>query len=139
MGDVLDRLLGLWADPPSDDEAAVAAFRELYTDPVLVNGAQLTAVDLVGRARAAHRAFEGLRLELVDQVETADRLVIGFRMRGRQVGPLSTPLGTVPPTGRLVENRVIDILTVHNGLIAGVFMVADDLGLLTQLGAVTLV
>jgi Ser/Thr protein kinase RdoA (MazF antagonist) len=139
MGDVLDRLLRLWAEPPGgDDAAAVAAFRELYADPVPVNGAELTAIDLLGRARALHRAFDGLRMELVDRVEAPDRLVVGFRMRGRHVGPLATPLGTVAPTGREVESRVIDILTLQNGLIPGIFMVADDLGLLTQLGAVAL-
>ena len=41
-----DRLLDLWSTPLPDGEAAEEAFRDLYTDPVTVNGASLTAADL---------------------------------------------------------------------------------------------
>jgi hypothetical protein len=54
------------------------------------------------------------------------------------VGPLPTPLGTVPPTGRTVELKIIDILTISDGLIGAVQMAADNLDLLLQPGAVTL-
>ena len=65
--------------------------------------------------------------------------MIGFRMHGRHVGPLETPLGVVPATGREVEVRTIDILTVRDDVVTDVFVVADELGRLVQLGAVTLV
>ena len=56
------RMLRLWIDPlPGDDEAAAAAFRELYSDPVTVNGAPMRAADLVTRARAMQAALEGPR------------------------------------------------------------------------------
>jgi hypothetical protein len=51
MTDIVDRLMGLWLAPPSDDNSAMQAFRELYTDPVLINGAPMTATDLLARAR----------------------------------------------------------------------------------------
>ena len=42
----VDALLRLWSEPlPASDEEAAAAFRERYTDPVTVNGAELTAAD----------------------------------------------------------------------------------------------
>ncbi|MFF4254300.1 hypothetical protein ACFY1L_24135 [Streptomyces sp. NPDC001663] len=68
MADLLDRIMRLWMDPPVDDEAAVAAFRELYADPVPVNGEPMSAADLLARARALHRAYDGLRHELVKEV-----------------------------------------------------------------------
>ena len=43
----INAMMRLWSDPlPDSDQEAVAAFRELYTDPVVVNGAELTAADL---------------------------------------------------------------------------------------------
>ena len=132
----LDGLLRLWSDPPAG-AATQAAFGRFYADPVLVNGSELTVADLVVRARDLHTAFEGLRPELLDRVETPDRLVIVFLMRGRHTGPLRTPVGTVEPTGREVAIRTIDVLTVVEDRVVAIAVVADELGLLTQIDAVT--
>ncbi|WP_204058796.1 ester cyclase [Microbispora corallina] len=134
MPTMTERLLRLWERPLDGD--AEAAFREVYADPVRVNGGLLPVSGLVERARALHTAYEGRVTELVDEIETPGRLVVGFRMRARHTGPLQTPLGTVPPTGREVVIRVTDILTVEDGLITDIWMVADELGLLLQLDAV---
>ncbi len=138
MATMLDRLLRLWLDPVGDGAAAQAAFREVYADPVAVNGAAVPVSGLVERARSLQSAYEGLAIELVDRVETPERIVVAFRMRGRHVGRLSTPLGTVAPTGRVIEARVTDVLTVNGGRVTDIWMVSDDLGLLMQLGAVRL-
>ena len=62
-----------------------------------------------------------------------------FWQRGRHVGPLETPLGEIGATGREVEIRVIDVLTVTGGRISAVQVVPDNLALAMQLGAVQLV
>src|SRR5690349_2767903 len=124
MGAFVDRLMRLWTGPLADQAAAEAAFRELYTDPVRVNGTDLTVADLVVRARALQTAYADLGHELVDEVHAGDKLVIGFRMTGRHVGPLATPLGTVPPTGREMVTRVTDILTVRDGRISDIWVVS---------------
>jgi hypothetical protein len=134
----LERLLNLWTDPPGDRADAVAAFRAVYADPVPVNGTPMSAADLVERARAIHRTYDGLHIELVHRVQTNDRTVIGFFMRGRHVGPLDTPLGSVAPSGKEVAIQVTDILTIREGLVTDVWMMANDLRLLMQLGAVRL-
>ena len=72
-------------------------------------------------------------------VEDGDRAVVAFRMGGRQVGPLQTAAGLLPPTGRTVQLRVVDVLTLDGGRIADVFVVADELGALAALDAVRLV
>ena len=136
--DLAERLFALWIDPPLDDDAALAAFRALYTDPVDVNGMPITAVAMLARARTLHRAYSGLRHEVLDVVEAPGRLVVAFRMRGTHTGPLPTPLGTVAPTGRSVAIRTIDVLTVEDGRIAAVCVVGDELGALIGLDAVTL-
>jgi hypothetical protein len=63
--------------------------------------------------------------------------VIAFLQRARHVGPLTLPLGTVPPTGRDIEVRTIDVLTLRDGRISAIQVVADQLGLAMQVGAVT--
>src|SRR3954468_7338888 len=103
----VERLLRLWSDPIPDDEAAVAAFRELYTDPVTVNGADLTAADLVARARALQGVFEPLERHVLDVVEGNGKVAVAFRMGGRQVGTLGTSAGALAPTGQRLELRVI--------------------------------
>lgn len=133
----VDALLRLWSEPlPASDEEAAAAFRERYTDPVTVNGAELTAADLVARARAVQATFDRRDNEVLDVVQTPDKVAVAFRMSGRQVGPLATMLGPLPPTGGHVELRVIDILTLTDGRVSSIWMVADELGALVTADAV---
>ncbi len=133
----VQRLLRLWTDPlPADDGAAAAAFRELYSDPVTVNGTSLTAADLVARARAMQAALERPEHEVLGVVDAGASVAVAFRLAGRQVGPLETPAGRVPPTGRWVDVRIIDILTLTGGRISGIWMVADWLAALAAAGAV---
>jgi ketosteroid isomerase-like protein len=132
-------LLRLWTDPlPDDDGAAAAAFRAVYTDPVEVNGASLTAADLVGRARTMQAALEQPGREVLGVVEEGDSVAVAFRLAGRQVGPLETPAGRVPPTGQRIDLRIIDVLTLTGGRISGIVMVADWLTPLAAAGALRL-
>ncbi len=138
MTTLLERLVPLWTQPVDGRDDAEAAFREVYADPVLVNGIETPVAELVDRARSLQRAFDRLDMHILDTVETPDRIVIAFLMRGRHTGTYASPLGAVPPTGRHVEVRTIDVLTVASGVISAVWVVADDLGLLRQLGAASL-
>jgi predicted ester cyclase len=135
----LDRLMRLWSEPLPDQTAAEAAFHAVYTDPVLINGAPTAVAQLVERARALQQAYAGRSHEILDVVEGDGGLAVAFRLRGRHVGTLVTPLGPVPPTGRTIEVQVIDVLTISGGLISSVRVVPDDLGTLMQLDAVGLV
>ena len=65
-------------------------------------------------------------------------MVVAFVMHVRHTGPLPTPLGVLPPTGRTAAVRTIDVLAVDDGLVTDITVVADELGLLTQLGGVHL-
>ncbi len=121
-----------------DGPAAEDAFRTLYTDPVVVNGVPLTAADLVNRARAMQDVFESIESEVLDLVESDGKVAVAFRLGGRQVGPLSTAAGVVAPSGQPVSMRIIDILTLTNGLISNIWMVADELGALAAIDAVAL-
>jgi predicted ester cyclase len=139
MTALLDRLLKLWQEPVDQRDDPEAAFREVYADPVWINGVPTPVSALVERARVLQRSFADLTTHVVDQVETPHRLVIAFYMRGRHVGPLVTSIGTVPATGRALEIRTIDVLTIGDGVITALWVVSDELGMLRQLGAVALV
>ena len=48
MIDLLERLLPLWTQPVDSRDDAVATFRTVYADPVVVNGTEMT-VEAPGR------------------------------------------------------------------------------------------
>jgi hypothetical protein len=135
---LLERLVPLWTQPVDARDAPEAAFRAVYTDPVVVNGTEMTITELADRARSLQRAFDRLGMHILDTVQTQDRIVIAFVLRGRHVGPFVSPLGTVAPTQRDIEVRTIDVLTITAGVVSAIWVVSDDLGLLRQLGAARL-
>ena len=134
----VEQLTRLWTEPVPATREAVAAFGRLYTEPVSINGVSTSLLDLVERARALQRAFADLAMEIIDEFEAPNRFVIVFLQRGRHVGPLRLPLGEIAPTGRRIEVRTIDVLTMTDGRISAVQVVPDNLGLAMQLGAVAL-
>ena len=105
MTPVLKRLLDLWQRPVVAGPDAEAAFREVYADPVTVNGTPMSVADLVQRARMLQGAFTELRMEVVHDYELPSRIVVAFFMHGRHTGPLVTTAGTVPATGRRQRSR----------------------------------
>jgi predicted ester cyclase len=133
MNSYLDRLFQVWTDPDGLDEMEVR-LAEFYTDPVRVNGSDLSLSDLATRARALHAAFSELRSETLQVVADNDCLAVAFVMHGRHTGPYETALGTIPATGSDVQIRTIDLLTINDGKISTVWVNADDLGTLRQLG-----
>ena len=130
-------MLRLWTEPlPTDSQAAADKFRQVYTDPVTVNGTELTAGDLVARARALQGTFESPERVILDVADTGDKVAVAFRLLRRHVGPLATALGVLQSTGREVDLRIIDILTLTDGRISNIWMVADELGALAAIDAV---
>jgi hypothetical protein len=132
---MLDRVLRLWASPPPPGEQALADFRAVYSDPLLLNGSRVFVEELVFRARVLHAAFVELQLEVLTTVEAPGRTVVVFRQRGLHVGRLPTPLGDLEATRRVAEILAIDVLTVENDLITEVWAMGDELGRLMQLEA----
>jgi predicted ester cyclase len=133
MNSLLERLFAAWTDV--DDLSQVEdQFAALYTNPVRVNGTDMSLADLAARARSLHRAFSGLRAELLQVVDDSDSVSVAFLMHGWHTGPYETPFGIIQPTGSKVQIRTIDVLTVSDDKISAIWMTADDLGTLRQLG-----
>jgi ketosteroid isomerase-like protein len=138
MPDLVDDIMALWMSLPTDDTEARDAFSRVYADRVLVNGTELTLDDLVVRARALQSALSGLSHELLEREEVDDKLVVAFVLRGRHTGLLTTSIGQVAATGEEVSIQGMDVLTLTDGRITKITVLADELGLLSRLGAVTL-
>jgi len=135
----VDALLDLWTRSRNDPTEAVAAFRQLYTDPVEVNGVPVTAEGLVQRAVALQHAFAEVHREVLQVCDAGATVAVAFRLRGRHVGPLGTSAGVLSPTGEQISLRIIDILTLTDGRISSITMVADELGALAPLHLAALV
>jgi predicted ester cyclase len=133
MNSYLDRLFQAWTDPGGLNEMEIR-LAEFYADPVRVNGSDLSLSDLATRARALHAAFSDLRSEVLQVVADTGSVAVAFMMHGRHTGPYETPFGTIQPTGSEVQIRTIDVLTIIGGKISAVWVNADDLGTLRQLG-----
>jgi hypothetical protein len=138
VADLIDRLVAVWTHVPTSDARDEAAFRKLYADPVTLNGTDTAIGDLVERYRMLHESFADLDIDVLDRCEMRGTLAVVLRQRGRHVGSMRTPLGTVGPTGRMFDVLGIDVLTVRDDRISRIWVVADELGRLAQLEAVTL-
>lgn len=100
-------------------------------DPVPGQGAGLDGYrEMVGAFRAA---FPDLRVQNEDVIVEEDKVVLRWTARGTHKGPLMD----IPPTGKEVTLKGIDILRVDSGRIAERWGEFDALGMLSQLGAIS--
>lgn len=136
MDDIIERALRLWAEPLSDGPAALHAFRQVYVDPVLVNGQATDLQVLVDRARMLQDAFAEIRHDLKEVITTQGRRAFAFTISGRHTGTLASPVGDVPATGRDVVVTGLDIFIVDEATdhVTSIWAVTDWLTLLLQTG-----
>jgi len=136
----ISRALGLWGADVPDGAAGLTAFRAVYADPITINGEQTPLQVLVDRAQMMRSAFAGLRHDVLEELESPGRVAFAFRITGRHVGPLATPLGTIAASGKRVEIAGMDIFVVDQARdrVTAVWAQADYLALLIQASAVSL-
>jgi steroid delta-isomerase-like uncharacterized protein len=79
-------------------------------------------------------AFPESQVETTNIVADAQGAVIEFIGRGTQTGPLQTPAGPIPPTGRSIEHRFCSVNRIENGKITESRLYFDVIGLMQQLG-----
>jgi steroid delta-isomerase-like uncharacterized protein len=79
-------------------------------------------------------AFPDIRITVTNQVATDESVVSEFTARGTHNGPLRTPAGEIPPTGRTVDFIVCEVLQIKNDRIARLHNYQDAASLMRQLG-----
>jgi steroid delta-isomerase-like uncharacterized protein len=70
------------------------------------------------------------------KAESGDTAINEWSFSGTNSGPMETPEGTIPATGKQVTIRGCDVLTVRDGLIQSHRAYYDQLAFMTQLGLV---
>jgi steroid delta-isomerase-like uncharacterized protein len=119
----------------NDFEAAVALHGADTETVVVPTGQVLPGHDGVRQYMGSWAtAFPGSRVEVRNVVASDDGAVVEFVGRGVHGGPLQTPAGTIPPTGRTVEIPFCDVWRVRDGKLAGSHVYFDVLTILGQLG-----
>jgi predicted ester cyclase len=108
-----------------DYEAASDLFSASYVNPF---GTGPSA--RVEPIRRYHQAFPGLHLEVEELIVAGDTVTLRMTFCGTDTGGY---LGR-PPTGRPVEEWVVDIMHFEGDRVVSEWIGADKLGLFIQLG-----
>ena len=113
----------------------VAAFTEdgTFTDmsiPLTYRGP-----DELGRTVEVYaKAFPDMHRELERFYVTGDIVVVQLRLQGTHLGPLETPAGTVPPTGKRMDAPCCDVFELVDGKIKRFDCYAEGSVIARQLG-----
>ncbi len=79
-------------------------------------------------------AFPDSRVEVTNVLASGDQVTVEFMGRGTHTGPLQTPGGAVPGTGRRVEIHFCDVIKMQGGKVAGLRTYFDLATMMRQLG-----
>ncbi|HET8629520.1 MAG TPA: ester cyclase [Thermomicrobiales bacterium] len=138
----------------AEENAALArAINDAYNARDFDRAAELTAPDAEWVNVATGQTFrgpEGARQFLAgwagafpdSTVETTYALggergaTLEFVGRGTQTGPLPSPAGDIPPTGRRVEVPFCQVLEIEGGKVRRARLYFDALGMMQQLGVI---
>ena len=136
----------------SKDTIALAkTFYALFNDRKLDDMTKLVAGDVTWSDTPTAQVFQGptgfkafvqgwltalpdALIEIKHQVASEDAVVTEFFGRGTHSGPLTSPQGTIPPTGRKLDLRFCEVLRVANGKVTEGRVYYDTTTLLRQLG-----
>jgi len=80
------------------------------------------------------RAFPDGHHELRDVLEDGDTVVVAGDWTGTHTGPLPTPAGELPGTGRQVRVSFAALARIHDGRIRRAQVYSDQLAFMAQLG-----
>ncbi|HKP52983.1 MAG TPA: ester cyclase [Chloroflexia bacterium] len=82
-------------------------------------------------------AFPDIRLTVTNQVATEDHVVTEFIASGTHTGPLLTPAGEIPATGKSAEWPVCEVWETRNGKLISIHNYQDLATMLRQLGLIS--
>jgi len=83
------------------------------------------------------RAFSDARVEAKNIFTAGNTVIVEGVFTGTHDGPLKTPMGDVPATGRKVKGEFVQIFEVDRGLVKRDNLIYDQVQLMTQLGLAT--
>jgi steroid delta-isomerase-like uncharacterized protein len=119
------------------NERAWSRASELYApDLVMIEPAGTThgIEPYLETARGFVTAMPDSRMEVTAIIESGNRVVIEGAYSGTHSGPLGTPRGEVPPTGRKLTLPLCDVIEVAAGRITQIRAYYDQMTIAAQLG-----
>ncbi len=78
--------------------------------------------------------FPDAKVHVEDMIEAGDVVVVEGRFTGENTGPLATPQGELPPTGRSIDLRFADVFRVRDGKVVVHNIYFDQMEFMQQLG-----
>ncbi len=82
-------------------------------------------------------AFGDMHRELYNLWTLGDTVIVQLALQGTHSGPLETPLGTIPPTGRRMDAPCADLFELEDGKIKRFDSFPQASVILTQLGVIS--
>ena len=79
-------------------------------------------------------AFPDSQIEVTHLAVSGNSAVVEFTGRGTHTGPMETPAGVIPPTGRAVEVAFCDVVEYRDGRAASIRTYFDLMTMMQQLG-----
>lgn len=80
--------------------------------------------------------FPDVRIQHNNFIEDGDKIAVEFTGKGTHTGPLETPAGSIPATGKTVTLSVSEFMVWENGKLKSLHNYQDAGSLLRQIGAI---
>ncbi len=113
---------------------AILAPDAVYFEPATQRRVQ--GVDQIVEANEGwRRAFPDARGTVTKALASGDTVVLEITWEGTQTGPVQTPGGSIPPSGKQVTLPAVQVITVQGDRLKENRHYFDMLGLLQQIGA----
>ena len=130
----LERYFDAWNSHEPERVAAALTDGGTYEDPT--TGGPLSGDALTASVAGVLAGFPDVHFEVDSVATNGDTASAQWRMLGTNTGPLLTPAGSVPPTGRPVIFTELRIDRFEQGRIVESWFLPDRLTLWQQLGLV---
>jgi steroid delta-isomerase-like uncharacterized protein len=80
------------------------------------------------------RTFPGIQFAIISLIESGDSVAVEYRVHATHKGPLESPSGTIPATGKTIDFAGAEFFEIPSGKIVTERNYVDSLELMRQLG-----
>jgi steroid delta-isomerase-like uncharacterized protein len=91
--------------------------------------------EFLGFMQGFKQAFPDMKIRYRNVISQDNKVAVEFTAAGTHTGPLQTPAGSIPPTGKSVELDVVELLEWDNGKLKSIHNYQDAGSLMRQIGA----
>jgi len=82
-------------------------------------------------------AFPDSKVDVYKVIVANGYVVVEFHGQGTHTGPLQTPAGPIPPTGRQVDIPFCEVYEIKNGRVVSAHTYFDSATMMRQLGLIS--